>query len=166
MNKNFAYIISTLFGAGYFPKAPGTFGSFVSLPVIFLVSYCFGLWGLLAMIIFVFAIAVPAIKKVLLYTEHDPSFIVVDEFIGQSVTFLFVVDVLKNNISLKALVIYTVGFILFRIFDVRKPYPVSYADQKIKNEFGVILDDIFAGVYAAIFLTVFVYFVYKFFKIL
>lgn len=154
MNKTLAYLISTLFGSGYFPKAPGTFGSFVSLPIIFVVCYYFGFVGLLATILIAFVIAMPAVKKVLTYTEHDPSFIVVDEFIGQAVTFLFVADLLKNNISLLAFIYYAIGFILFRFFDVTKPYPVSYADKKIKNAFGVILDDIFAGVYAAVILKI------------
>ncbi len=154
MNKKFSYLISTLFGAGYFPKAPGTFGSFVSLPIIFAVCYYFGFVGLLLTIIVVCVFSLPAVKKVLTYTEHDPSFIVVDEFIGQSVTFLFVANLLKNNISLKVFVVYIVGFALFRIFDVTKPYPVSYADKKITNAFGVILDDIFAGIYAAVILKI------------
>ena len=158
MTKKISYIISTLFGAGYFPKAPGTFGSFVGLPIIFVICYYFGFIGLLLTIVISFIIAMPAVKKVLTYTEHDPSFIVVDEFIGQSVTFLFVADFLKSNISLSAFVCYALGFALFRLFDVTKPYPVSYADQKITNAFGVILDDIFAGIYAAVILKIILYF--------
>ncbi len=155
MNKKTAYLISTLFGAGYFPKAPGTFGSLVSLPIIFVVCYGFGFIGLLATVIIAFVIAMPAVKKVLTYTEHDPSFIVIDEFVGQSVTFLPVAVILQKNISLNSFILYVTGFVLFRFFDVIKPYPVSYADQKIKNAFGVILDDIFAGIYSAIILKIF-----------
>ena len=93
-------------------------------------------------------------NKVLKYTEHDPSFIVVDEFIGQSVTFLLI----SNSLISKTNVIpYIIGFILFRIFDVVKPYPVNYADKKIQNAFGVIVDDIFAGIYATILLYVISY---------
>ena len=158
MNKKISYLISTLFGSGYFPKAPGTFGSFVSLPIIFIICYYCGFVGLLITIAAVFIIAMPAVKKVLSYTEHDPSFIVIDEFIGQAVTFLFVANFLKNNNSFSALVCYITGFALFRFFDVKKPYPVSYADKKIKNAFGVILDDIFAGLYAAVLLKILLYF--------
>lgn len=152
MKKNIAFFLSTLFYSGYFPKAPGTFGSFISLPIIFIVCYNFGLFGLILTILISFIIALFAVKKVLSYTEHDPSFVVIDEFIGQAVTFLFVADILKNKYNV---VMYVIGFILFRVFDVWKPFPVSYADKKIKNALGVILDDVFAGIYAAIILFVF-----------
>ena len=149
MIKKIAFLISTLFYSGYFPKAPGTFGSFVSLPIIFVICYNFGLYGLVLAVMLSFVIALFAVKKVLTYTEHDPSFIVIDEFIGQSVTFLFVADKLKGDYNS---ILYFIGFILFRIFDVAKPFPVSYADKKIKNALGVILDDVFAGIYAAVIL--------------
>lgn len=153
MNKKIAFFVSTLFYSGYFPKAPGTFGSFISLPIIFIVCYNFGLNGLLLTLFISFIISLFAVKKVLSYTEHDPSFIVIDEFVGQTVTFLFVAEMLKNKYNV---VPYIVGFILFRIFDVWKPFPVSYADKKIRNALGVILDDVFAGIYSAVIL--FVYF--------
>jgi phosphatidylglycerophosphatase A len=92
-----------------------------------------------------------------MYTKHDPSFVVIDEFIGQAVTFLLIADKLKQ---FNGIIIYIIGFILFRIFDIIKPFPVSYADKKINNAFGVILDDVFAGLYAAIIL----YFIKYFFK--
>ncbi|MBR3628192.1 MAG: phosphatidylglycerophosphatase A [Elusimicrobia bacterium] len=147
--KKLAFFISTLFYCGYFPKAPGTFGSLVSIPVIFIVCYYFGFIGLFLTIIISFFIALMAVKKVLMYTKHDPSFVVIDEFIVQAVTFLLIADKLKY---FNGIIFYIIGFILFRIFDVTKPFPVSYADKKINNAFGVILDDIFAGIYAAIIL--------------
>ena len=155
--KKFSFFISTLCYIGFFPKAPGTVGSFVSLPVIFFICYKFGLIGLVFTIIISFFVALLSVKKVLLYTKHDPSFVVIDEFIGQAVTFLFIADTLKSNTNL---VPYIIGFILFRIFDITKPFPVSYADKKITNAFGVILDDIFAGIYA----TIILYFIMLFIK--
>jgi len=155
--KKLAFFLSTLCYAGYFPKAPGTFGSLVSLPVIFFINYNFGFVGLFLTVIVVFVTSMFAVKKVLSYTEHDPSFIVIDEFIGQSVTFLLVADSLKYNAKVYP---YIIGFILFRIFDIIKPFPVSYADKKMKNALGVILDDIFAGIYA----TIILYFVFYFIK--
>ncbi len=157
--KKIAFFLSTLFYCGYFPKAPGTFGSFVSVPIIFFICYYFGFFGLSLTIIISFFVALLAVKKVLLYTTHDPSFVVIDEFIGQSVTFLLIAESLKNA---KSIVPYIIGFVLFRIFDITKPFPVSYADKKIKNAFGVILDDIFAGMYAAIILYCFKYFIKSF----
>ena len=153
--KKIAFLISTLFYAGYFPKAPGTFGSLVSLPIIFVICYNFGFEGLLLAIAVALLISFFAIKKVLSYPEHDPSFVVIDEFIGQSVTFLLIAIMLEYNTNI---VPYIIGFVLFRLFDITKPFPVSYADKKIKNALGVILDDIFAGFYATIilyFITIF-----------
>ena len=152
--KKIAFLLSTLFYVGYFPKAPGTIGSLISLPIIFCICYKFGFIGLLIVIITSFVVAIISVNKVLKYTEHDPNFIVVDEFIGQSVTFLLI----SNSLISKTNIIpYIIGFILFRIFDVVKPYPVNYADKKIQNAFGVIIDDIFAGIYATILLYVISY---------
>ena len=147
MRKKMSFMISTLFYIGYFPKAPGTAGSFMSLFLIVPIIYYFGLFGLLSLIIISFILAMISISETLKYTKHDPSFIVIDELIGQTVTFIFVSKFLANNNNL---LIYFFGFILFRFFDVSKPFPVSYADKKIKNAFGVILDDILAGLYASI----------------
>ena len=155
--KKLAFLVSTLFYCGYFPKAPGTIGSLVSLPVIFFINYNFGFFGLILTIIVVFIVAMFAVKKVLMYTTHDPSFVVIDEFLGQAVTFLLIADKLKFS---KNVIPYIIGFVLFRLFDITKPFPVSYADKKIKNAFGVILDDIFAGFYA----TIILYFITYLFK--
>jgi len=157
MKKNLAFLISTLFGTGYFPKAPGTAGSFVSLPVIFFVCFYFGFLGLLILIVTAYILAVISIKEVLKYTKHDPGFVVIDELIGQSVSFLFVANYLKNNTE--NLWIYIVGFLFFRLFDVKKPFPVGYIDKNFLTANGVILDDVFAGLYAAI-VTFGIYFVF------
>lgn len=148
IKKRISFLLSTLFYAGYFPKAPGTMASLLSLPVIFLICYGFGLTGLIIVSVVGFIFGLSAVKQVLLYTEHDPSFVVIDEFVGQSVTFLFVADILKHNSGLWW--IYVAGFILFRFFDISKPYPASYADKKINNAFGVMLDDVIAGLYASV----------------
>ncbi|MEA5001005.1 MAG: phosphatidylglycerophosphatase A [Endomicrobiaceae bacterium] len=147
-----AILAGTLFYAGYFPVAPGTFGSLISLPVIFIVCYFFGTLGLLTIIILSFIVSIISVKEILLHTEHDPSFVVIDEFVGQSVTFLTVAELLKRNADYWW--VYIIGFLLFRLFDVTKPFPVSYADKKINNALGVVLDDILAGAYASVCLYV------------
>ena len=147
MKKQISFIISTLFYIGYFPKAPGTVGSFVSLFLVALINFCFGIIGLLSLIMISFILAMFSVAETLKYTKHDPSFIVIDELIGQAVTFIFVSNFLINNSNL---LIYVLGFIFFRLFDILKPFPVSYADKKIRNAFGVILDDVLAGIYASI----------------
>lgn len=151
MKKQISFMLSTLFYVGYFPKAPGTIGSFVSLFLIALINFNFGLIGLISLIIISFIIAMFSVSETLKYTKHDPSFVVIDELIGQAVTFIFVSNFLMNN---NDLLIYLFGFIFFRLFDILKPFPVSYADKQIKNAFGVILDDILAGIYASICLLI------------
>ncbi|MFA7074308.1 MAG: phosphatidylglycerophosphatase A [Endomicrobiaceae bacterium] len=143
-----AFLAGTLFYAGYFPVAPGTVGSLVSLPVIFIVCYYFGTLGLLLLVLISFIVSLICVKEILLHTEHDPSYVVIDEFVGQSVTFLAISGVLKNNFNYWWL--YIAGFLLFRLFDVTKPFPVNYADKKMNNASGVVLDDVFAGIYAGI----------------
>ena len=91
-------------------------------------------------------------KEVLKYTSHDPAFIVIDEVAGQLMTFTFVAQYLQGDI--KAWVIYLAGFVLFRFFDIFKPQPVRWADRKILNAWGVMLDDIIAGCYAALILLI------------
>ena len=95
-------------------------------------------------------ISVIASKEVLKYTEHDPSIIIIDEVVGQLLTFTFVASVTVGN--LKAWPIYIIGFFLFRFFDILKPQPAKWADIKLLNKWegGVMLDDVFAGIYAAI----------------
>ena len=89
-----------------------------------------------------------ASKEVLKYTKHDPSLIVIDEVAGQSLSFVLLADKLVGN--MQAWLVYLVGFAFFRLFDIWKPQPVRWADRKILNAWGVMLDDIFAGVYAAV----------------
>lgn len=155
MKKQLSFTVATLFGTGYFPVAPGTAGSLASLPIIFLTCYYFGLTGLILLIVFSFLIGFLSTKEVLKYTKHDPSFIVIDEFIGQSITFIFVANILKHDLSVWW--IYLVGFVFFRLFDVWKPFPIRAIDKKVTNTFGVILDDIVAGFYASSLLHIIVY---------
>ena len=84
------------------------------------------------------------------FSEVDAKEIVIDEFIGQSIPILTIYNfVPKNNIG--DFILYTfISFILFRIFDILKPYPINKIDKDIKNGFGVILDDIVAGIYSSL----------------
>lgn len=142
------YIACSGFGVGYFPFASATAGSFATLPFAFVAAYFFGIWGILMLAAFSMIIGTLASKEVLKYTEHDPSIIIIDEVVGQLLTFAFVADMLQNN--LKAWIAYVIGFFLFRFFDILKPQPAQWADTKLLNAWGVMLDDVFAGIYAGI----------------
>lgn len=131
-----AYTISTFFGAGRSPKAPGTVGSLAALP------FAYALWQLpstLAWLIVAFTFAIGVWASEISIRDsgvQDPGWIVIDEVVG-----IFIATCLCST----SLWGYAGAFALFRIFDIGKPYPISYADRKIKGGFGAMLDDAVAG---------------------
>lgn len=151
MKKKIALFVATFFGAGLAKKAPGTFGSLATLPLAFLLAYFFGFNGLIYATIAVFIIGTAAVYFATKgEKETDPGKIVIDETAGQLTSFLLVAPHLYHVFNLKAIFIYLLGFALFRFFDIVKMGPVKWADTKIKNAFGVMLDDVFAGIFAAL----------------
>ncbi|MBP3615472.1 MAG: phosphatidylglycerophosphatase A [Alphaproteobacteria bacterium] len=148
MKKTFAYIVASLFGVGFAPVASGTFGSLASFILIVPSIYFDGLQGILALFCASFFLGWLASRVVLRYTEHDPGLIVIDETAGQTITFVFVSKFLSSNFSYWYL--YILGFALFRLFDITKPLFIGVADRKIENAFGVMFDDVLAGIVSAI----------------
>ena len=97
--------------------------------------------------------------------NKDPKEVVIDEFIGQSIPiYLYEIahETIKN--SEEAALFYLYIFILFRYFDIKKPFPVNYFDKNFKNSFGVILDDVIAGLYVVLTLIIFMVIKSKFFS--
>ncbi len=144
--KKIDYLISTFFGVGNIPVASGTFGTLAAAILYYLfvpeTLYDNYRWGF-AVILFLIIISFPlasSIKRVENKFGEDSGRIVIDEVIGYIVTMMFLPKTLFVIIS---------GFILFRIFDILKPEPVNMS-QKIKNGWGVLIDDILAGIYANI----------------
>ena len=156
MKKGFSFTLATFFGVGHSKLAPGTMGSLVTLPLACLIANNYGIWGISVAVIAIFIIGTIATTEVLRHTPHDPGFIVIDEVAGQLLTFISVAPYLNNHLS--DWQFYLAGFILFRIFDIFKPQPVRWADRKITNAWGVMLDDIIAGTYA----TLILYIIYAF----
>lgn len=148
MRKKLSFVVASSFGVGYCPFASGTAGSLATLPLVFAVAYFYGVWGILAAAVVAFFAGVAASREVLKYTKHDPSLIVIDEVVGQLLAFALVADKLVANTQ--AWAVYVIGFALFRLFDIWKPQPARWADQKVLNAWGVMLDDVFAGIYAAL----------------
>ncbi|MBN8740493.1 MAG: phosphatidylglycerophosphatase A [Lysobacterales bacterium 69-70] len=140
--------IASGFGAGLSPLAPGTVGSAVALlPYPWLREL--PLWGYLAFVAAVFVLGIWA-SRVLAARLHieDPGCIVVDEFVGQWLALAF---------APPGWIWILVGFLLFRLFDVAKPWPVSWADRRVGGGLGVMLDDALAGLLAAAALAVLVW---------
>lgn len=151
MNKTIAGIIATLFGSGYFPIASGTIGSAITMPFVALTAYYYGFWGVTIATILLFFIGVYATHyKTLGEEEHDPSCIVIDEAMGQFCTFIPIASYLEHTLLDNTITLYCLGFFFFRLFDTLKPQPAHWADSSIHNAWGVMLDDLFAGIYAGI----------------
>ncbi|SLN15748.1 phosphatidylglycerophosphatase A family protein [Pseudooctadecabacter jejudonensis] len=152
MKDAWAKITATVFYVGYLKPAPGTWGSLAALPMAWLIYTLGGLW------LFVLAIPAAYIKgyyATLWMTQgqdnHDPSEIVIDEVVGQWIALLPVfVGAAHAGVDVLALWPgWVAAFVLFRLFDITKPGPVGWADRK-DNATGVMLDDVIAGVLAAI----------------
>ena len=154
MKKKIAYFIASMCGIGFCPVASGTFGSLATVPLAFCLAYFGGFWTVLSASILIYIAGVWATKEVLKYTKHDPSLVVIDETVGQTLSFLFVAPMLYKTWNCQAVILYVCGFILFRLFDILKPSLVGWADEKIHNAHGVMLDDVFAGLFAGIILLI------------
>ena len=134
------------FGIGYIPLFPGTIASFVILFPIWFFKENFETSYLVLLLLIFFFFSVIFISKITKYEENkDPKFIVIDEFIGQASALVFCNQLFFD---------YFLAFIGFRILDIFKPFPVSYFD-KIKNSYGVLLDDLAAGSIIAIFFFIY-----------
>lgn len=137
MKKKIAYFLCTIGGAGYLPLAPGTFASFIAVLIIFFYSPS---QLILAMGILISSIIVISLTSEIEASDGiDPKHIVMDEFAGQWLTFLLI-----PNPSLIAL---SLGFFLFRFFDISKILGIDKL-QQLKNGWGVLTDDLLAGLYA------------------
>ena len=159
MIKTFNYLFVTCFGIGSLRFAPGTIASLVTTVFLFSLFHVIGLSNnvILITLLIIFAYSFYAINEYIKDNEDkDPKEVVIDEFIGQSIPiYLYEIshETIKN--SQEALLFYLYIFILFRYFDIKKPFPVSYFDKKFKNSFGVIFDDVVAGLYVVLTLVIF-----------
>ena len=132
-------LIGSFFGAGLVPRAPGTVGSLASLVIwapLCLLDVAWWIRLLVAGALFV--LGVIASDRLVVTRGEDPQVVVMDEVVGMGLALLF-----AHTVS--ALV---VGFALFRLFDIWKPWPVRLADRRLKGGFGVMFDDVLAGLYA------------------
>ena len=137
------------FGSGLAPVAPGTFGTLVGIPFFFFMA-SLPLWGYLSLILAFFLFGVWLCdRSSKMLGVHDHGGIVWDEIVGYLVTMIAAPAGWEWVI---------VGFILFRIFDIFKPWPIAYLDRHVSGGFGIMVDDILAGVYAMLILQLLSYF--------
>ena len=131
--------LATGFFTGTVPFAPGTFGSLIGLPLFFFLSHLNILRSFAWVLLFViFSVWIASAAEKILNEEDSPR-IVIDEIAGMTVVFL---GLPFNMITAGA------GFLIFRIFDIWKPFPIRMLERKVRGGFGIVLDDVLAGVYA------------------
>ncbi|MBZ8119398.1 phosphatidylglycerophosphatase A [Roseovarius sp. LXJ103] len=150
-------IIGTVGGVGYLKPAPGTWGSLAALPLAWLLHVVAGPWLLVFAIVAGFIKGLWATSHLIKGQEnHDPAYIVVDEVVGQWIAILpLSIGAAHAGVSILALWPgWIAAFVLFRFFDITKLGPIGWADRR-KGPLGVMLDDVIAGVFAAIGVLIF-----------
>ena len=158
MNKQKQYIswiIATWFGSGLLPKAPGTWGSLAAIPFAYVISIYTCPYALVFGIVALFFIGIWVSDRIEESAQiKDPGFIVVDEVVGQWIALLplpFLYNILyPDSYHLYFAIISAFAFFAFRVFDIWKPWPVNYADKNIPGGYGIMFDDVIAGMYALI----------------
>tara|TARA_Y100000768_G_C23921907_1_gene655387 strand:+ start:456 stop:947 length:492 start_codon:yes stop_codon:yes gene_type:complete len=150
MNK-VIFLFVTLFGIGKLKKIPGSYASLATTIFLFLLFHILNIKPniILIAVIIIFFISLHAVNIFIKDLDNkDPKEVVIDEFIGQSLP-ICLYEIAHESVkeTSEVLTFYFIIFVLFRIFDIVKPYPVSYYDKNFKNSFGVIMDDVCAGLY-------------------
>lgn len=137
-------LVATWFGAGWLPRMPGTWGALAALPFAWALHLAGGPWLVVLCAALVFAAGLWAAARYMDAVDvHDPGAIVVDEVAAQWLTLAFMP---------REVWIYVLGFILFRGFDILKPFPVGWLDRRMAGAFGVMIDDLVAALYAILIL--------------
>ena len=159
MIKKINYLFVTFFGIGTVRYAPGTITTLIT--VIFLYSL-FNILNISSYIILFFLLIIfmysfIAVSDYIKESDYkDPKEVVIDEVIGQSIPiYLYEISHCTEKNDQEAIFFYIYIFILFRFFDIKKPFPINIFDKKFKNSFGVILDDVIAGLYVVLTLIIF-----------
>ena len=159
MIKNFNYLFVTFFGLGTFRYAPGTITSLVTTILLFSFYHILNFSSNLILLIFIiiFTYAFYAVSEYIKNNEDkDPNEIVIDEVIGQFIPiYLYEISHGIQKNPQESFFYYILIFILFRFFDIKKPFPIYIFDKNFKNSFGVIFDDILAGLYVVLSLIIF-----------
>ena len=148
-----------MFGLGKIRFMPGTFGSFATTIFLFYLFHSLNLSSNIILIgwIIIFIYSFYAVSTHTQDSKNkDPGEIIIDEFLGQSIP-IYLYEISHGTIkeNSEAIIYYVLFFLLFRYFDIMKPFPVSFFDKNFKNSFGVIMDDICAGLYVVLTLVCF-----------
>ena len=154
MIKTFNSLLVTIFGLGKIRLMPGTIGSLATTIFLFYLFHKINISSNVILVgwIIIFIYSFYAVSTHIKDSKNkDPGEIIIDEFLGQSIPiYLYEISHGTTKEASEAIVYYVLFFILFRYFDIMKPFPVSFFDKNFKNSFGVIMDDICAGLYVVL----------------
>ena len=159
MIKKFNSLVVTMFGLGKVKMIPGTVSSLATVIILYILFHISNVSSnvilLFLIIIFIYSFSAVA-SHIKDDNDKDPREIVIDEFIGQSIPiYLYEISHGTQKSPDEAIIFYVICFVLFRFFDIKKPFPVNYFDKNFKNSFGVIMDDVCAGLYVVLSLICF-----------
>ena len=159
MIKVFNSLFVTMFGLGKIKMIPGTIGSLATVFILYFLFHIINISSTLILLglVIIFIYSFSAIASHIKFNENkDPGEIIIDEFIGQSIPiYLYEISHGTEKLNNEAVIFYGVCFVLFRYFDIIKPFPVCFFDKNFKNSFGVIMDDVCAGLYVVLSLICF-----------
>ena len=148
--QNPNHLLAFGFGSGLAPKAPGTAGTLAAIPLFIALSQLpYDIYLGLCLLTFIMGISICGTSAKTLGVK-DHSGIVWDEFVGFWVTMAFAPSLFPTGLNVETLVYISAGFVLFRIFDIAKPWPISWVDRHVDGGFGIMLDDLLAGLLAGI----------------
>ena len=159
MIKTFNYLIVTCFGIGSIRFAPGTITSLITTVFLYSLFHIINLPNntILVTLVIIFIYSFYAVSEYIKFNENkDPKEVVIDEFIGQCIP-IYLYEISHGAVinTQETVLFYLYIFILFRFFDIKKPFPINFFDKKFKNSFGVIIDDVIAGLYVVLTLIIF-----------
>nr|BET44604.1 MAG: phosphatidylglycerophosphatase A [Candidatus Aschnera chinzeii] len=141
------YIFATVFGSGLFPICPGTITTIIAIILWLIIYFSCSIWviwlGLLFLVFFGIVICECSVKYIKIY---DHKSIVLDEFIG-----MWLIMTIISKVEVKLLI---TEFILFRYFDIIKPWPINICDNKLKGGFGIVFDDLIAAIFTIVFMKI------------
>jgi len=154
MIKEFNILFITFFKIGKIKYAPGTFASLITCFLFFFLINIFTYTTILLLTFLIFCYSFVAINNSFdVFNGKDPKEIVIDEVVGQMLP-LLAIPIYETLYSLPQIYYFVSSFLLFRIFDIWKPYPISYVDKNTTGSLGIMLDDILASIYSVIILIV------------
>ena len=158
MIKKFNLLFLTFFKIGKIKYAPGTIASLITCLLFLLLINIFNIFVLLLFTLIIFCYSFIAINNSFdEFNSEDPQEIVIDEVAGQMLT-LLAMPIYETLYPLPKIYYCFAAFLLFRLFDIWKPFPINYVDNNTKGAIGIMLDDILAGIYTIIILTIVFFF--------